>query len=119
MLGLRLVPLFTLPVLGGVLLAFVIANFEDEPDLAAETATVADEELAPQPETAVEETVEPVEDTESVTDETPPDTQDPLANLNVDGPFDVDEFNDYWRGNLGPVLADILENGFPGRTSQP
>lgn len=67
MAALRLAPLFALPVLGGVLVAFVIATFEDDPEPAPQAASIADDEVESQAEPAVEEaTPSPTEEPEVV-----------------------------------------------------
>jgi hypothetical protein len=122
MAALRFAPLFALPILGGVLLAFVIATFEDDPE-AASQASVVDDERESQPETIVEEptaqATEPTPQESAMTDNSPADGLDPLAGIQLDRPFDVDDFSDYWRENLPPSLAEILENGFGGSGSRP
>lgn len=120
MAALRFAPLFALPVLGGVLLAFVIATFERDPASVDETVTATDDQLATEePATVVQPTAEPEEEEPAVADESPPEVSDPLANLNLDESFEIDDFSAYWRENLPPSLADIIENGFGGPRNQP
>ena len=113
MAALRFAPLFALPVFGGVLLAFVIATFEGDPAPVDETVTATDDQRATEePATAVQPTAEPQEEEPAVTDESAPEVPDPLANLDLDESFEIDDFSAYWRENLPPSLADIIENGF-------
>ena len=112
MAALRFAPLFALPVLGGVLLAFVIATFQDDPDPVSEAVTANDDQLEEQPDTVIEPTAQPQEEDPVVAEQSPAQVPDPLANVDLNGPFDVDDFSAYWRENLPPSLAEILENGF-------
>jgi hypothetical protein len=118
MAALRLAPLFALPVLGGVLVAFVIATFEDDAELDPQAASTADEELEPQPETAVEDsTPQPTEVPETAV-EVPPPEPSPLDDFDLGELFNLDDFSEYWRGSLPPALADLFEHGFGGQPSQ-
>jgi hypothetical protein len=116
MAALRFAPLFALPVLGGVLLAFVIATFQDDPDPVAETVTATDDQLEEQPEAIVEPTVEPEEEAPVVADEPEPEPPDPQDDFELDlnELFSIEDLGQYWRDSLPPALADLFENGFGG-----
>jgi hypothetical protein len=110
---LRIMPLFALPVLGGVLLAFVIASFEDDDPLATEATSIDDTAIEPTDDTTVQDTVEPADD-QAVTDASPPgNTADDGADVNVEGLFDANNFGDYWQSDYSPDISAILGNGTP------
>lgn len=107
-----MLPLLALPVLGGVLLAFVIASFEDDDPLAPESAALDEAEIEPQTDTAVQDTVEPA-DEETVTDTAPTDTADQSPNIDVEGLLTADDFTGFSQNNVSPDISAILGNGTP------
>jgi hypothetical protein len=119
MTALRFVPLFALPVLGGVLMAFVIATFKDDPEAAPQAASLINESIEPQVDPAVEEpTPQATEVPETVIDVAPLESSAPLDDFDPGDLFNLDDLHQYWRDNLPPDLAEILENGFGGQPAQ-